>query len=186
MFNRQKGWSTAGQGRNPVKRILVKGPLNSHFLPLDQDIDSFDLPGEADIDANRFNIATPPALPVMPADFVVDASSTTSRVSHKDNVFVFERVGPARLFESARDKPTLGRTLDNDVANDVSFVRSGTYDDTGISFSWYGMLDGANALVVEAIALPADGTSTATEDDLATLRRVGCEFDFNGMKLGCD
>ena len=47
-------------------------------------------------------------------------------------------------------------------------------------------VNGDNALVVEAIALPADGTSAATDDDLATLRRVGCEFDFNGMKLGCD
>ncbi|MBN9310128.1 hypothetical protein [Devosia sp.] len=185
MFNRQAGWSTAGQGRNPTKRILIKGPLNSYFLPLDQDLDSLDLPGEADIDANRFNLAAPPPLPVMPGDFAVDATTSTSRVSHKDNVFVFERVGPRTLFESARDKPLLGRTIGSEASNDISFVRSGTYDDTGISFSWYGILDGDNALVVEALALPSDGAA-ASDDDLATLRRVGCEFDFNGMKLGCD
>lgn len=186
LFNRQKGWSTAGVGRVPAKRILTKGPLNSYFLPLDQDIDSLDLPGEADIDANRFNVPVPPALPAMAADFVVDATNPTSRISHLGNVFVFERVGPKTLFESARDRPKLGRTFTNDTANDISFVRSGTYDDTGISFSWYGILDGENALVVEAIVLPSDGTATATEADLATLTRVGCEFDFNGMKLGCD
>ncbi|WP_423067587.1 hypothetical protein [Devosia sp. CN2-171] len=186
LFNRQKGWSTAGVGRVPAKRILTKGPLNSYFLPLDQDIDSLDLPGEADIDANRFNVAAPPVLPVTPADFVLDATNPTSRISHLDNVFVFERVGPPSLFESARDKPTLGRTFTNDTSNEVSFVRSGTYDDTGISFSWYGILNGDSALVVEAIVLPEDGSATATEADIATLLRVGCEFDFNGMKLGCD
>jgi hypothetical protein len=185
MFNRQKGWSTAGVGRSPVKRILTKGPLNSFFLPLDTDIDSLDLPAEADIDANRFAMLLAPLKPEMPADFVVDATNPATRISHKDNVFVFEHVGPRSLFESARDKPTLGRTFTNDTGNDISFVRSGTYDDTGISFSWYGILDGENALVVEAIVLPADGTATATEADIATLMRVGCEFDFNGMKLGC-
>lgn len=186
MFNRQKAWSSAGPGRNPLKRNLVKGPLNSYFLPLDQDIDSLDLPAEADIDTNRFNVAAPPVLPVMPADFVIDATNPTTRISHLDNVFVFEHVGPKTLFESARDKSKLGRTFTNDAESEVSFVRSGTYDDTGISFSWYGILDGDNALVVEAIVLPADGTSAATEADIATLMRVGCEFDFNGMKLGCD
>lgn len=186
MFNRQAGWSTAGQGRNSVKRTFVKGPLSSYFLPLDVDIDALDLPGEADIDANRFKLALSPLLPTMPDDFIVDVSAQSSRISHKDNVFVFERVGPRRLFESARDKPTLGRTLTNDSVNDISFVRSGTYDDTGISFSWYGILDGESALVVEAFVLPADGSATATAEDMATLMRVGCEYSLNGLKLSCN
>lgn len=183
-FNRQKGWSTAGMGRVPVKRIFAKGPLNSYFLPLDIDIDNLDLPGEADIDANRFVMTLPPLLPTDPEGFTVDASSTSTRITHSGNVFVFEQVGPRALYDSALSKPTLGRTLTNDAGNEVSFIRSGTYDDTGVTFTWFGMLDGEYALVVEALVVPPD-TVTPTQEELDTLRRVECETDFNGMKLNC-
>ncbi len=182
--SRERGWSTAGQGGNPVKRIFAKGPLSSYFLPLDVDIDNLDLPGEADIEANKFQMALPPLLPLMPADLVLDASGSATRISHAGNVFVFERVGPRTLYQSAFDKPTLGRTLTNDVSNDVSFIRSGTFDDTGVTFTWFGMLDGENALVIEAIIVPPD-TVTPTDAEMEMLRRVQCETDFNGVKLNC-
>ena len=37
-FNRQNGWSSAGTGGNPLKRILQKGALNHYFLPLGVDL----------------------------------------------------------------------------------------------------------------------------------------------------
>ncbi|ODT08997.1 MAG: hypothetical protein ABS35_43935 [Kaistia sp. SCN 65-12] len=183
-FNRQHGWSSAGVGRDPLKRIFAKGPLNSFFLPLDADIDSLDLPGEADIDANRFNTALPPLLPTMPTDLIVDASTPTSRVSHLGDVFVFERVGSRRLYDSALAQGALGRAYTNDVSSETGFVREGAFVDTAATFSWFGILNGESSVVVEAIVIKPNGEAP-TDEDLATLRRVQCETDFLGSKLNC-
>lgn len=183
-FNRQHGWSTAGVGRDPAKRIFAKGPLNSYFLPLDANLDSLDLPGEADIDANRFNSALPPLLPTMPSDLIVDVSTPSSRVSHLGDVFVFERVGSKQLYESAKAQGALGRAYTNNVVSDTGFVREGAFVDTAATFVWFGMLNGESSAVVEAIVVKADGAA-ATDADLATLRRVLCEADFQGSRLNC-
>lgn len=184
-FNRQHGWSTAGTGGNPLKRIFQKGPLNHYVLPLDADLDSLDLPGEAAIDDNRFNMLLPPLLPIMDAGLTVDAMAPGSRVSHLGDVFVFERVGPRALFDSAAALPGLGRAYTNNAGNEVSFVRDGAYVDTATPFTWFGMLNGESALVVEAFVVKPVGIA-ATDEDMATLRRVQCGTDFGGMKLGCD
>jgi hypothetical protein len=183
-FNRQRGWSSAGVGRDPLKRIFAKGPLNSFYLPLDADIDSLDLPGEADIDANRFNTALPPLLPTMPGDLIVDASTPSSRVSHLGDVFVFERVGSRQLYDSALAQGALGRAYTNDVTSDTGFVREGAFVDTAATFVWFGMLNGDSSAVVEAIVVKPNGEA-ATDEDLATLRRIQCETDFVGSKLNC-
>ncbi len=183
-FNRQHGWSTAGMGRNPAKSIFTKGPLNSYFLPLDADLDSLDRPGEADIDANRFNTSLPPLLPTMPSDLIVDVSSPSSRVSHLGDVFVFERVGPKLLYDSAAAQGALGRTYTNDASGGTGFVREGTFVDTAANFVWFSLLSGESTAIVEAIVVKPDGVA-ATAEDLATLRRVLCESDFQGSKLNC-
>lgn len=183
-FNRQHGWSTAGMGHNPMKRVFTKGPLNSYFLPLDADIDSLDLPGEADIDANRFNTILPPLLPTMPSDLIVDLSTPSERISHLGDVFVFERVGSKLLYDSAVAQGALGRAYTNDLANDTSFVREGAFVDTAATFAWFGLLNGEASAVVEAFVIKPDGAAP-TAEDLATLRRVQCEADFLGSKLNC-
>jgi len=183
-FNRQDGWSSAGTGSNPLKRILQKGPLNHFFLPLFDSIDQLDLPGEAAIDANRFNQPISPLLPLMAEELIIDASGPGSRISHSGDVFVFERVGPRSLFDSALTLPGIGRSYTNNAANEVSFVRDGAYVDTATPFTWFGMLSGGESLVVEAFVVKPAGVA-ATEEDMATLRRVQCATDFGGMRLGC-
>ena len=183
-FNREKGWSSAGTGSNPLKRILQKGPLNHFFLPLYDDIDRLDLPGEAAIDANRFNLPLSPLLPLMAGELVVDAVGAGSRVSHSGDVFVFERVGPRELFDSALALPGTGRTYTNDAANELGFVRDGSYVDTAVPFTWFGLLSGGEALVVEAFVVKPTGVAP-TDEDMAALRRIQCAADFGGIRLGC-
>lgn len=184
-FNRQHGWSSAGTGSNPVKRILQKGPMNSYFLPAGYNMDDLDLPGEEEIDRNRFRMALAPLMGALPDDAVIDATDDGSRISHIGNVFIFERVGPALLFDSALALPGLGRTYSNEGATEVSFVRDGTFDDTGASFAWFGFKDGDASTVIEAIVISPDD-SPATDADLATLRRIECGASFQGLQLGCD
>lgn len=183
-FNRQQGWSSAGTGSNPVKRILQKGPMNSYFLPAGVNIDDLDLPGEEEIDRNRFKMTLPPLMGALPDDAVIDATDASSRISHIGNVFIFERVGPALLFDSALAVSSLGRTYSNEASSDVSFVRDGTFDDTGANFSWFGFKSGDTSTVVEAIYISADG-SPATQADLDTLSRIECSMGFDGLMLDC-
>lgn len=184
-FNRQNGWSSAGTGSNPVRRILQKGPMNSYFLPAGYNIDDLNLPGEEAIDRNRFKMTLSPLMSALPDDAVIDATEESARISHIGNVFIFERVGPALLFDSALAVSGLGRTYTNDAATDVSFVRDGTFDDTGASFSWFGFKDGDTSTVIEAIHISPDG-SPATAADLDTLRRIECSASFGDLQLGCD
>ncbi len=183
-FNRQHGWSSAGTGGDPLKRILQKGPLNSYFLPMGVKIDDLDLPGEAEIDRNRFNTLLPPLLATIPDELTIDSLTPSSRVSHSGNVYVFERVGSALVFDSALTKPLLGRTLTNDAGNELSFVREGTYDDTGASFSWFGFKNGADSTVIEAMIVTPDN-SPATAEDLDALRRIQCAITFEDLALNC-
>ena len=183
-FNRQHGWSSAGTGSNAARRILQKGPMNSYFLPIGIPIDDLNLPGEEEIDNNRFNMALPPLMVTLPADAVLDASDSGSRISHIGNVFIFERVGPALLFDSALAVDGRGRTYRNDASTEVSFVREGTFDDTGADFSWFGFKDGDASTVIEAIFISPDG-SPATQADLDTMRSIECGIEFRGLKLDC-
>jgi hypothetical protein len=183
-FNRHKGWSTAGYGRNPVKRVFAKGPMNSYFLPLDVTLDALDRPAQLQIDQNRFNLALPPLLPTIPADLIIDTSRATARISYFGNLFVFERVGTRALFESAVTNGELGREYTSNVGNELSFSRMGSFTDTGHRFAWFGLLQGDQALVVEAIIIPPEGTEV-TAEEREMLRRVQCETTFYSLKLGC-
>lgn len=182
-FNRLDGWSSAGTGRNPTKRILQKGPMNHYFLPVGVPVDSLDLPGEATILDNRFELPLPPLMPTMDAGLEVVVSTPSSRISHIGNVWVFERTGPRRLFESAVAVPGIGVTYSNDSANDYGFVRDGTYSD-GTPFTWFGFVNGDAAAVVRVLVARPDGTP-ATDEEKALLRRIQCAADFQGLKLGC-
>jgi hypothetical protein len=185
LFNRQDGWSSAGVGHNPLKRIMQKGALNYFYLPLGIAIDDLNLPGETDIELNRFNDLDPPEFAALPGELTLDSVSANTRISHLGDIWVFEQVGRRLLFDSALGKDgALGRTFTNDAAGDAGFIREGTYDDTGATFSWFGFLNGDDAMVVNAIVAPDDG-APATAEDLATLRRLQCAFAFEGMHLGC-
>jgi hypothetical protein len=120
----------------------------------------------------------------MPSDLIVDASDRSSRVSHLGDVFVFERVGARLLHESALAQGALGRTYTNDASGGTGFVREGTFVDTASNFVWFSLLSGENAAIIEAIVVKPDGAA-ATDEDLATLRRIMCETDFQGSKLNC-
>jgi hypothetical protein len=184
-FNRHQGWSSAGYGRLPTTRIFAKGPMNSYFLPLDLDIDALDRPAEDDIDRNRFNMILSPLMALLPEGLVFDAANSGSRISHFGNVFVFERVGTPELFESAFASGNYGRQYDRKDSSPTSFVRSGKYADTGVSFSWFGLLRGGEATVIEAIVLPAYEGAEPTPEETAFIRRLECETDFGGVTLGC-
>ena len=120
----------------------------------------------------------------MPSDLIVDATGRSSRVSHLGDVFVFERVGPQLLNESALAQGALGRTYTNDATGGTGFVREGTFVDTSATFVWFSLLSGESTAIIEAIVVKPDGAA-ATDEDLATLRRVLCETDFQGSKLYC-
>lgn len=183
-FNRQNGWSSAGTGGNPLKRILQKGALNHYFLPLGVDLDSPDLPGEAAIDRNRYNLRLPPLLPTMTKQLGVDATTPTSRVSHVGNVWVFERVGTAELYTTATADRGLGRTLTSTIDNGGSFFRQGTYDDTGASFMTLGFIEGDASSVIDIIAINAPGAA-ATPDQLRTMSSIACAARFLTSTLTC-
>jgi len=185
LFNRQHAWSTAGAGRIPSRRIFARGPLNSYFLPLGSDLDSLDLPGEQDIDRNRFNLKLPPLLANIPSDLTIDASDPTSRVSHWGNVYVFERVGPAGLFDSALAAGQYGRTYARNEMSEGSFLRSGTFDDTGNSFAWFGLSDGTQSTVVEAIILPEYAGAAPTMEETEFIERLECDLSFVGRSATC-
>lgn len=181
LFNRQQGWSSAGTGHDPAKRIFQKGPLNYFYLPLGVPIDDLDLPGEAEIDANRFNDILPPELPTLPVDLTVTASTKNSRISQVGNIWVFEQVGHKPLYDAAVDDGGLGRTYTNNAAGPAGFIREGTFDDTGAAFSRFGFLNGDDAAVVTAFV--ADGQPTP--DDIKELQRLQCAFAFEGLALKC-
>jgi hypothetical protein len=185
LFNRQNAWSSAGVGHNPLKRIMQKGALNTFYLPLGIDIDTLDLPGEMEIDLNRFNDVSPPEFASLPGELTVDSAAASTRISHAGNIWVFEQVGRRLLFDSALgEDAALGRTYSNDAVDESGFIREGTYDDTGAAFSWFGFLNGDDATVVSAIVAPPEGAA-ATADDLAALRRIQCAFAFEGLQLNC-
>jgi hypothetical protein len=183
-FNRQNGWSSAGTGGNPLKRILQKGALNHYFLPLGVDLDSLDLPGEVAIDRNRYNLRLPPLLPAMDEQLGVDATTPTSRVSHIGNVWVFERVGTAELYTTALADAGLGRTMAPAIFNGGSFFRQGTYDSTGASFMSLGFIEGDASAVIDIIALNGPGTA-ATPEQLRTMTAIACAASFLTSSLTC-
>lgn len=185
LFNRQHGWSTAGTGSNPLKRIFQKGALNSFFLPQGVAIDDLDLPGEEAIDANRFKMVLSPLMATLPDGFAFDSGTESTRISRKGNVIVFERVGPALLFDSAAALPGLGRSFTNSAGNETSFVREGTYDESGTSFAWFGLKNGEHSTVIEAQVLRDDG-GPADADDLATLHELVCGTRFEDVQLSCE
>ncbi len=184
-FNRQNGWSSAGTGGNPLKRILQKGALNHYFLPLGVDLDALDLPGEAAIDRNRYNLRLPPLLPAMDEQLGVDTSTPTSRVSHTGNVWVFERVGTAELYQTALADRGLGRTLSSTIASGNSFFRQGTYDETGASYMSLGLIEGDASAVIDIIAINGSGTA-ATPDQLRTMTSIVCATRFLSRSLTCN
>lgn len=178
----QEGWSTAGRGHNPVKRILQKGPMNHYWLPVGVTVDSLELPGEFEILKNRFFTEFPPALPTMDPNLVVTEATPTRRISRNGNVWVFEQTGPRLLFESAVADPGTGLTLINNGGNDSGFVRQGTYPD-GTPFTRFGFANGDAATVIHAFIVNEDGTP-ATPEQADLLLSIQCAAEFQGLRLG--
>lgn len=182
-FNNQTGWSTAGRGHNPVKRILQKGPMNHYWLPVGVTIDSLNLPGELAIAANRFVSIAPPAFASMDPELEVAVAAASSRISHIGDVWVFEQTGSSLLFASAVGDAGTGLKFSNNAASDAGFIREGTYPD-GTPFTWFGFVNGEEATIVRAFVSNVDG-SPATPEQTALLHRIQCAADFQGLKLGC-
>lgn len=181
-WNKVKGWSTAGTGHNPVKRILQKGPMNHFWLPVGVTVDSLELPGELDILKNRFFTEFPPALATMDPDLVVTEATPTTRISRNGNVWVFEQTGPRLLFDTALSDPGIGLSYSNNASNEWGFIRQGTYPD-GTPFSWFGFANGDAATVIRAFVVNEDGTP-ATPEQADLLLPVHCRAEFQGVKLG--
>lgn len=182
-FNfKEQGWSTAGRGHNPVKRILQKGPMNHYWLPVGVTVDSLELPGEFDILKNRFFTEFPPAFATMDPSLVVTNATQTRRISNAGNVWVFEQTGPRLLFESAVADPGTGLNLINNGGNDFGFIRQGTYPD-GTPFSIFGFANGDAATVIHALIVNPGGTP-ATPEQADLLLPIQCSAEFQGLKLG--
>lgn len=111
------------------------------------------------------------------------ASTASGRISQIGNVFVFEQTGPKRLFDSAVAAPGTGLNYGNDAVTDAGFIREGTYAD-GTPFSWFGFANGDAAAVIRILVVRTDGTPATTEE-MATVRRIQCSAEFQGLKLGC-
>lgn len=182
-WNVEQGWSSAGAGRNPLKDVFQKGPLNHYFLPVGVNIDSLDLPGEMSILWNRFFTAFPPELPTMDGRLEVVQSSPTSRVSRLGDIWVFEQTGPKLLFDTAVADPALGLDLTNNGASANSFVREGTYAD-GTPFKWFGFANG-DAAAVTRMFVSRPGGEPATPEEIALMGQLECSAAFQGLKLNC-
>ncbi|MGV3650151.1 MAG: hypothetical protein ACO1OK_01900 [Devosia sp.] len=183
-FNRADGWSSAGTGRNPTKRILQKGPMNHYFLPLGVPVDDLDLPGEKAIEDNRFVMRLYPLMATLPDGMEIASTGNGTRISNRGNVWLFERVGPGLLLESAFLAPTKGRTILDERIDDDSFLREGTYDGTGVRFVQLGLDADTGTTVAVAMILRGDG-APASDEDIAQLRELVCALDFNGHTAPC-
>ncbi len=184
-FNRVNGWSSAGTGGNPVKRIIQKGPMNHYFLPMAVDMDSLDLPGELEIEKNKYAMAEPPAFADLPAEMTVSEQAAQSRISYTGSVFLFERTGPGELFLNTLGKPALGRTYSETILRDDGFLREGTYDDTGRGFTQAGLASDQGSIVMDLMIIKPNG-EVPTSEDYATLERVKCSLSWQGLDLGCN
>lgn len=183
-FNRHDGWSSAGTGRNPTKRILQKGPMNHYFLPLGVNVDDLDLPGEKAIEDNRFVMPLYPLMARLPDGMEIASTGEGTRISTSSNVWLFERVGPGLLLESAFLAPTRGRTLVDERIDEDGFIREGTFDGTGVRFAQLGIEADYGTTVALALILRPDGAA-ATDEDIAQLQQMVCALDFNGRTAPC-
>jgi hypothetical protein len=183
-FNRVKGWSSAGAGGNPLKRILQKGPMNHYFLPMGVDMDSLDLPGEIEIEKNKYVVAEPPAFASLPEGMTIAEEAAQSRISYVGNVFLFERTGPGKLYEDVFSTPALGRTYVDAAVGDDGMFREGTYDADGALFTQFGFRSGDTSIVMELAVIPPDGAAP-TSEDYALLEQVRCSVGWQGSTLSC-
>lgn len=182
-WNRANGFSTAGGGHNPHKRIMQRGQMNHFFLPLGVPVDDLDLPGELSMLANRFYLPLAPLMPTLDPRMEVATTGPGIRVTRNGDVWMFEQTGPKRLFDTAVTDPGRGLTLTNNGANASAFVREGSYPD-GTPFKWFGFASGDSALVTR-IVLARPGGLPATADEQVLMRQLMCRSEFQGLKLGC-
>jgi hypothetical protein len=181
-FNRNDGWSSAGIGGLPIKRIYQRGPMNHFFLPLGVNIDDLDLPGELEVMENRFFSVAGAALPPLATEMQLVSFKGSRRVSRNGDVWLFEQLGNARLFNSALDE-TYNFGFSNERVSSDSFVREGAYPD-GTAFAWVGFLDGNSSNVIHAMVLKPAGV-TATTEEWALVRRLECAARFGGFEMHC-
>lgn len=185
-FNRHDGWSTAGTGDTARKRIFQKGSLSHYFLPYNTNIGEMENSIGVSLLLNKFFTLFPPQLPTQTLELNVLRQDKRSRVSSVGDILVFEYVGTANLFDTAREKLVgLGATITHDAGNDNLFIKSGTYDNGRGGFSWIGFKSAAGAALVriELSRNPSD-QPLATED-LAALRAIACGLTFEKLKLSC-
>ena len=183
-FNRAEGWSSAGTGGNPVKRIIQKGPMNHYFLPMGVDMDALDLPGELEIERNKYVVAEPLAFASLPEGLAIAEEAPQSRISYIGNVFLFERTGPSKLFDDTFSRPALGRTYVDKPIGSQGMLREGTYDADGALYTQFGFHDGDSSIVMELVVIPPDG-QMPTSEDYAALERVRCSVSWQGMGDTC-
>lgn len=183
-FNRENGWSSAGTGGNPVKRIIQKGPMNHYFLPMAVDMDSLDLPGEIEIEKNRYVVAEPPAFASLPEGMAIAEEAAQSRISYSGNVFLFERIGPAKLFDDTFGRPAPGRTYVDRPIGTQGMLREGTYDADGALFTRLGYKNGDSSIVMELAVIPPDGQQP-TSADYEELERIKCSVSWVGLGGNC-
>jgi hypothetical protein len=183
-FNRVDGWSSAGTGSNPTRRILQKGPMNHYFLPLGVPVDDLDLPGEQAINDNRFVMRLYPLMATLPESLEVAVTGEGTRISNSGNIWLFERVGPGLLLESAFLAGTKGRTIADERIGESGFVREGSYQSTGGQFIQFGIEGGLGTMVGHAMIITPDG-SPASESDRFAMRAMVCAVNFSGNSVPC-
>lgn len=183
-FNRHDGWSSAGTGSNPTRRILQKGPMNHYFLPLGVPVDDLDLPGEEEIETNRFVMPLYPLMATLPDGVEVATTGDGTRISSSGNVWLFERVGPGLLLESAFLASTKGRTILDERIGEAAFLREGSFDSTGGRFLQFGIEGSLGTMVGHAMVLKPDD-APATDEEIARMHDIVCAINFAGNGVPC-
>lgn len=182
-FAREKGWSTAGTGGNPARRILQKNGMY-HYL-LDPDVRLAELENKPVNIFSRFFTLNPPAKPTFTADLVEARSEGGVTLYGLGDLLMWVRVGSASLFDTARGElKGDGYLITNQSESDSAFIREGTYVDTGNPFSFVAFKNGNGATLVrmELAKQPGDAP---TDGEFDLMNRIACSLTFGTQKLNC-
>lgn len=180
--NRDGYFSTAGIGASPLKRVYQRGGLSHWFLPVGVDVAALETSADMLIRANKFETIAPPELPPLPPGFVAEQSDMHSRVSRNGNIWMFEQVGSAELYETVLADSARGVTLSYDSVAPNGFLREGTFAN-GTMFSVTAFRDEASSIVVRTLL--DNGGQPPSSDELATIRAAECNVVLGTMRVTC-
>jgi hypothetical protein len=181
-FNRDGGFSTADFGASPLKRVFQRGGLGHWFLPIGQDLAAAPLGAALAIRAEKFFSAAVPALPPLPIGFTQDVTGFGTRVSYNGDVWLFEQVGSADLFDAALAASGNGVFLTHDSVQPNAFVRDGIHSN-GTYFSLTGFRGATTSFVQRAIVIN-DG-QPLSDAQRALLTQLNCGASYEGLRLIC-